>query len=50
MLFFFFFFIHLRISFNFMKGVFVIAGTLIFFGSLDIDTISSLGVTLTIGW
>jgi len=37
---------------NFMKGIFVIRGTLTFFGSLggDIDIIGSLGRTLTMRW
>jgi hypothetical protein len=35
-----------------MKGIFVIMGTLTFFGSLrgEIDTIGSLGGTLTLIW
>jgi len=37
---------------NFMKGIFVIWGSLTFFGSLrgDINTIGSLGGTLTMRW
>jgi hypothetical protein len=35
-----------------MNGIFIIRGTLTFFGSLswDIDTINNLGDTLTMRW